>query len=107
MEGSPWFPLGGTLVAGSWPYPDDVGAVINVLIAIAVGVLIMRIGMKMLSGFATPPPEPPPAGELRRVKIMYRCEICGSEVRMTVAPEQDPDPPRHCMDEMTLVTPVE
>lgn len=83
------------------------GLVINVLIAIAAGVLIMRIGMKMLSGFATPPPEPPPAGELRRVKIMYRCEICGSEVRMTVAPDEDPDPPRHCMDEMTLVVPVE
>ena len=83
------------------------GAVINVLIAIAIGVVIMRMGMKMLSGFATPPPEPPPPGELRRVKIMFRCEICGSEVRMTVAPEQDPDPPRHCMDEMTLVAPVE
>ncbi len=107
MGDPPRFPLGGTLVAWRSPYPDEVGVVINVLIAIAVGVLIMRVGMKMLSGFATPPPEPPPAGELRRVKIMYRCEICGSEVRMTVARDQDPEPPRHCMDEMTLVAPVE
>lgn len=83
------------------------GTVINVIIAIAVGLFIMRTGMRMLGGFATPPPEPPPSGELRKVKIMYRCEICGAEVRMTIAPLEDPDPPRHCMDEMTLVTPVE
>lgn len=83
------------------------GSVVNLIIAIAAGVMIMRVGLKMLAGFATPPPEPPPPGELRKVKIMYRCEICGSEVRMTIARDEDPDPPRHCMDEMTLVAPTE
>lgn len=81
--------------------------VLKVLIAVAVGFLIMRTGMRLLRGFATPMPEPPPPGELRKVKIMYRCEICGSEVRMTIAPDEDPVAPRHCMDEMTMVTPVE
>ena len=51
--------------------------------------------------------EPPPAGELRKVKIIYRCSICGTEVRMTVAPDEDPDPPRHCLEDMDLVAPVE
>lgn len=83
------------------------GTVINVIIAIAAGLLIMRMGLKLLGGFSQPMAEPPPPGELRKVKIMYRCEICGSEVRMTVAPDEDPAPPRHCMDEMTLVAPVE
>lgn len=83
------------------------GLLLNIVIAIIAGALIMRIGLKLLAGFASPMEEPPPAGELRKVKIMYRCEICGSEVRMTIAPHEDPAPPRHCMDEMTLVAPVE
>jgi hypothetical protein len=41
------------------------------------------------------------------VKITYRCDVCGAEVRMTVAPTEEPDPPRHCQDDMRLVTPVD
>ena len=78
-----------------------------VLVAAAVCWLILRLGVLMLGGLARPIPEVPPAGELRKVKIAYRCEICGAEVRMTVAPDADPEPPRHCQDDMTLVTPVE
>ncbi len=81
--------------------------VLAVLVA-AVGCwLILRVGVLVLGGMARPIPEPPPAGELRKVKIAYRCEVCGAEVRMTVAPDADPEPPRHCQDEMTLMTPVE
>jgi hypothetical protein len=78
------------------------------LVIAAVAVLVMfKVGFAMLGGLAQPIPEPPPAGELRKVKIMYRCSICGTEVRMTVANDQMPDPPRHCQDEMDLVTPVD
>ena len=56
---------------------------------------------------AEPVPEPPPAGELRKVKITYRCSICGTEVRMTTANDQMPEPPRHCLEDMDLVTPVD
>ena len=80
---------------------------VNLVIAVIVGFLIIRIGLAMLRGLATPPPEPPPAGELRKVKITYRCSICGAEVRMTVAPEEDPEPPRHCLEDMDLVAPIE
>ena len=68
---------------------------------------MIAIGMAMLRGIAKPIPEPPPAGELRKVKLNYRCSICGAEVRMTVAPDEDPDAPRHCQDEMDLVAPIE
>ena len=88
-------------------YPEPVGLIINVVIAVVAGGLIMRFGMRMLGGFSAPMPGPPPPGELRKVKIMYRCELCGSEVRMTTAPDEDPDPPRHCMDEMTVVAPID
>lgn len=80
--------------------------VIRVLIAIAFGFLIIRAGLAILRGMAAPIPEPPPSGELRKVKINYRCSLCGSEVRMTVATDEDPDPPRHCMQEMDIVAPV-
>lgn len=68
---------------------------------------IFRFGMLMLGGLARPVPEPPPPGELRKVKITYRCAICGAEMRMTLAPDEDPAPPRHCQDDMDLVTPVD
>jgi hypothetical protein len=74
--------------------------------ALAVWVLF-KIGFAMLTGLAQPVPEPPPAGELRKVKILYRCSVCGTEVRMTTANDQMPEAPRHCLDEMDLVTPVD
>jgi hypothetical protein len=77
-----------------------------VVAALAVWVLF-KIGFAMLGGLAQPVPDPPPPGELRKVKIMYRCTVCGTEVRMTTANDQMPEPPRHCMDEMELVTPVD
>ncbi|MGI9624072.1 MAG: hypothetical protein ACR2PK_14650 [Acidimicrobiales bacterium] len=83
------------------------GPVLSVLIAIVVGYLIFRIGLAALRALATPLPEPPPAGELRKVKIGYRCPVCGTEVRMTVSTHEDPEPPRHCMGEMDLIVPIE
>lgn len=83
------------------------GTVVRVLIAIVFAYAILRIGLAMLRMFAHPVAEPPPPGELRRVKLAYRCDLCGTEVRMTAALDQDPEPPRHCMEDMTLVTPVD
>lgn len=82
-------------------------AVVNVLIAVGAALLMLRVGIAMLRGLARPLPEPPPAGELRKVKIGYRCSVCGAEVRMTVAPDADPEPPRHCLEDMDLVAPIE
>jgi hypothetical protein len=79
----------------------------KVIVAIAVAYVIIKVGFTLLRGLAAPRPEPPPAGELRKVKIAYRCSICGTEVRMTVAPDEEPAPPRHCLEDMDLVAPVE
>jgi hypothetical protein len=75
------------------------------IIAILIGYVILRTGWFFLQSFATPPPEPPEPGTLRKVKLTYRCPVCGAEVRMTVAATEDPEPPRHCMEDMELVTP--
>ena len=56
--------------------------ILNIVIAAAVAWLIWRTGFRILRSMAQPIPEPPPAGELRKVKIMYRCAICGAAVRM-------------------------
>ncbi len=83
------------------------GIVLKVLVAIVAGYIILRLGLAILRMFAQPLAEPPPPGELRKVKLTYRCELCGTEVRMTAALDEDPEPPRHCLEDMTLVTPVD
>jgi hypothetical protein len=81
--------------------------VLKLAVAFAAFLVLWRIGRAVLAGIARPLPEPPPPGELRKVRLVYRCSVCGTEVRMTTANDEVPDPPRHCMDEMELVTPVE
>jgi DNA-directed RNA polymerase subunit RPC12/RpoP len=80
---------------------------VNIVVAILAAWAILAFGTAILRGLARPVPDPPPAGELRKVKLHYRCSICGAEVRMTVAPNEDPDPPRHCQEEMDIVAPIE
>lgn len=75
--------------------------------ALALGAIVFRAGWFFLQSMATPPPPPPEPGTLRKVKLTYRCDVCGAEVRMTAAATEEPEPPRHCMDEMTLVTPLD
>lgn len=92
-------------VVVAWLLTD--ASLVALLIAALAVFVLFKIGFVMLGGLAQPVPEPPPPGELRKVKIMYRCSICGTEVRMTTANDEMPDPPRHCQDEMDLVTPVD
>ena len=75
--------------------------------AILVTVVVWRIGSGALRSVTTPLPAPPPAGEMRKVNLRYRCSVCGMELRLTLADEEDPDPPRHCQEEMDLVAPVD
>ena len=65
----------------------------KVLIAVVIAYGVLRLGLAMLRNLARPLPEPPDPGILRKVKIEYRCSICGAEVRMTIAPDEDPEPP--------------
>ncbi|MGI8663850.1 MAG: hypothetical protein ACR2LQ_11680 [Acidimicrobiales bacterium] len=79
---------------------------LKVTVAILVGLAIWKLGRAMLGGLARPIPEPPPPGELRKVKILYRCSICGTEVRMTASNDEVPEAPRHCLEDMDLVAPL-
>lgn len=79
----------------------------RVLVAVSAAYVLLSLGIATLGAFARPIPEPPPAGELRRVKLTYRCSHCGAEIRMTLANDQVPEPPRHCTDDMELTTNLE
>jgi hypothetical protein len=85
----------------------SVWTVVRFLLALGAAALILRLGMAFLGGLARPVPEPPEPGELRKVRLTYRCSICGTEVRMTAANDEMPEPPRHCQEDMDLVTPVD
>jgi len=79
------------------------GLAVSLLIAFAMAFVIFKVGYALLGSFASPMPEPPPPGELRKVKLTYVCPQCGMQLRVTQAPDQEILAPRHCMDEMDLV----
>ena len=83
------------------------GDLFRIVLAVAAAGILLKVGMGMLGGFARPVPEPPDPGELRKVRLTYQCSICSTEVRMTQANDEVPEPPRHCMEDMDLMTPIE
>ena len=100
-----WIVVGAVIVVVGVLVSD--ASAFSLVVAVVAGGLIFKFGFAMLGGMSQPLPEPPPPGELRKVKIQYRCSICGSELRMTVANDEMPEPPRHCLEDMDLVAPVE
>ena len=79
------------------------------IVWVAIGILILRytwkVGFGMLRSMTSTLPPPPPSGELRKIDMRYRCSVCGTEVRVTMAPDEDPPPPRHCMEDMDPMAP--
>lgn len=83
------------------------GTIIWVLAGIGIMAIVWRTGIGMLRSMTSSLPPPPPTGEMRRINVRYRCSVCGVELRMVMAPDQDPPPPRHCLEDMDLVAPIE
>ncbi len=76
------------------------------LAGVLLAVVLWKLGIGMLRALTRPLPPPPPAGEMRRVNMRYRCGVCGVELRLTMAPDEDPPPPRHCLEDMDVVAPL-
>jgi hypothetical protein len=78
---------------------------VRILIALAVAVLLYLLAVRLVRGMMRPgPPDEPDPSTLRPVDFRYRCGVCGAEVTMTAAPgDEEPDAPRHCKEDMTLV----
>jgi len=83
------------------------GTIIWFLLGLILFRGIWKFGLGMLKSMTSSLPAPPPTGEMRRINLRYRCGVCGVELRMVMAPDQDPPPPRHCLEDMDFVVPIE
>jgi hypothetical protein len=83
------------------------GTIIWFLLGLVLFRGIWKFGLDMLKSMTSSLPAPPPTGEMRRINVRYRCGVCGVELRMVMAPDQDPPPPRHCLEDMDFVAPIE
>jgi hypothetical protein len=78
---------------------------VRIIIAAVAAVLLYLAAVKVIRGLMRPaPPDEPDLSTLRPVDLHYRCMVCGAGVTMTATPgEDDPDPPRHCKEDMVLI----
>jgi hypothetical protein len=83
--------------------------VYGTIVWVAIGLVLVwgiwKMGFGMLRSMTTSLPPPPPTGEMRRINVRYRCTVCGVELRLTMAPDEHPLPPRHCMEDMEFIVP--
>lgn len=84
----------------------SIGTVLWVAGGLVMMVLLWKLGIGMLRSVTRPLPAPPPPGEMRKISIRYRCTVCGAELKMTLAPDEDPPPPKHCLEDMVEVAPL-
>lgn len=84
----------------------SLGTVLWVAGGLLIGYLAWRIGIGMLRSITRPLPPAPPPGEMRKVDVRYRCDVCGVELKLTLAPDEDPPPPKHCLEDMVVVAPL-
>jgi len=80
--------------------------VIWVAIGVIGAIVVWKVGITLLRAVSQPPPPAPPPGEMRKINVRYRCQVCGVELRLTMAPDDDPPPPRHCLEEMVEIAPL-
>ncbi|HEV7886352.1 MAG TPA: hypothetical protein VGO92_02260 [Acidimicrobiales bacterium] len=78
----------------------------KLVVSLVFIVVVLRLGYGLIRTLGRPLPPPPPPGEMRKVNLRFRCTICGTEVKMTAAPDELPEPPRHCLEDMELVAPA-
>jgi hypothetical protein len=77
--------------------------VFRVAVGLVGAVTIYVVGASLLRKFkVAPEPEPDPE-QLRPVDVEFRCTVCGTTVVMTTAAGDEPDPPRHCREDMVPV----
>ena len=76
--------------------------ILRLAAATAVGLVIYVMGASLLRKFKVAPPAEPDPDDIKPVNMRFRCIVCGAEVTMTAA-QDDPEPPRHCREDMVLV----
>jgi hypothetical protein len=77
--------------------------ILRIVIGVVVALVVYVIGASMLRKFHVAPPEEPDPEDIKPVDLRFRCIVCGAQVTMTAAQDEDPEPPRHCREDMVLV----
>jgi len=75
---------------------------VKFLVAVAIGVAIWLIAIRVIRMLAEPPPDVDP-DDIVATDIKYRCSICGTEVTMTAVSTSEAAAPKHCREEMDEV----
>ena len=79
------------------------GWIIRVAVALVAIVAIYVVLAGMIAKFKVAPPEEIDPDSVVAVDVKFRCIVCGAEVTMTAAQDEDPEPPRHCREDMLLI----
>ena len=88
------------ILAVSW-----FGWFVRVVVALFAVVGIYVIGAAILAKFKIAPPAEPDPDQVVPVDLKFRCTVCGAEVVMTAAQaDTEIDAPRHCREDMVLVS---
>lgn len=74
-----------------------------VLIAVAMGVVILAVGIWMIRLLAMPTPPEPDPDDVVQIDIDYRCTVCGLRLTVTHARDSELEAPKHCREEMEVV----
>ncbi len=89
----------------SWGENLTGNTVLDVILAILLGLAIWRMSLAVIRMLSTPPTEVDP-DDVVSVDQDYTCTVCGAELTMravNVQNVQDNAPPRHCREEMVAV----
>jgi len=68
------------------------GGIVWTLMGLVLMVVLWRVGIALLRAFTTPLPPPLPADLMRWVSLRHRCDVCGVELRLTMALDEDLPP---------------
>ncbi len=92
--------LAGIALVGVIALLGELYGYLRALLAFAMFVVILAIGIRLLRTIFNAPPEPDLA-EVADYELRYVCPVCGLELKLEVAAADKA--PRHCMEEMVLV----
>jgi hypothetical protein len=80
-----------------------VADLVRVLIALAIGFVIFRLGLWGVRLLSMPGPTDPDPDEVVEVERTFVCTVCGMQLTVTYAQDVEVEPPRHCREEMVPV----
>lgn len=76
----------------------------QVLIALALGIAIWVVSLRVIRALSMPPPDVDPSDVVELDEEHdYRCTVCGTEVSLRVVNVTETSAPKHCREEMVAV----